>query len=126
MRTHGMHGAHGIIGISLHFMLATGAGEAETKTIPTAEAGVAAPRCTVGQGVMTNAVKECGGNRDFEFPQRVNAVRRVGPQSWQIDGSHRIDAQDVPEIFGTATYTLTRDRLALTRAGETSKWVRCR
>ncbi len=77
-------------------------------------------------GVMMISERERGGNRDFEFPQRINAMRRLGPQAWQIDGSHRIDAQDVPEIFGTATYTLTHDGIALTREGAVSRWVRCR
>ena len=53
-------------------------------------------------------------------------MRRVGPQAWQIDVSHRVDALDVPAIFGTATYTLTRDGLALTRDSATSIWVWCR
>lgn len=77
-------------------------------------------------GVMVISERERGGNYEFEYPQRINAVRRIKPQSWQIDGSHRIDVQDVPEIFGSATYTLTRDGLTLTREGTTSKWVRCR
>lgn len=77
-------------------------------------------------GVMDISAGERGGNRDLEYSQRINAVRRVAPQSWQVDGSHRVDAQDAPEIFDTATYTLTRDGLTLTRQDETSKWVRCR
>ncbi|WP_162559760.1 hypothetical protein [Methylobacterium radiodurans] len=76
--------------------------------------------------VMVISERERSGNRQFEFPQRINAVRRLGPQAWQIAGSHRIDVQDVPEIFGTATYTLTRDGLLLAQEGETSKWVKCR
>ena len=55
-----------------------------------------------GHGVMEIAVSERRGNRAFEFPQCVNAVRRVGERAWQIDGSHRIDSVDVPEIFGSA------------------------
>ncbi|WP_237481878.1 hypothetical protein [Lichenibacterium dinghuense] len=66
------------------------------------------------------------GNREFEFPERANAVRRVGPSSWQIDSSHTVDGLEVPEIFSTITYTLTRDGLTLTREGGASKWVRCR
>lgn len=77
-------------------------------------------------GVMVISERERSGNREFEFTQRINAVRRVGPQSWQIDGSHRIDAQDVPEIFASTTYTLTRDGLASTRAGAVSRWMKCR
>ena len=75
---------------------------------------------------MTIFAGERGGNRDFEFPQRVNAVRRVGPRAWQIDGSHQVDTQDVPEIFGSATYTLTRVGLTLKRDGSTTSLVQCR
>jgi len=77
-------------------------------------------------GVMMITAQERSGNREFEYPQRINAIRRVGPKAWQIDGSHRIDVQDVPEIFGFATYALTPDGLTLTREGSTSRWVRCR
>lgn len=75
--------------------------------------------------VMVIAGQEREGNREFEFTQRINGVRRLGAGSWQIDGSHRIDAHDVPEIFDSATYTLTRAGLKLTRDGATSAWVRC-
>lgn len=75
--------------------------------------------------VMVISSQERGGTRDFEFPQRVDVVRQTGPRSWQIDGSHRIDALDVPEVFGTATYTLTPVGLELKRDGVVSVWTRC-
>ncbi|WP_237480597.1 hypothetical protein [Lichenibacterium dinghuense] len=76
--------------------------------------------------VMVIAPAGRTGNREFEFPERANAVRRVGPGSWQIDSSHTVDGLDPPEILSTATYMLTRDELTLTREGAASKWVRCR
>lgn len=76
--------------------------------------------------VMVIALAGRTGNREFEFPERANAVRRVDPGSFQIDSSHTVDGLDTPEIFSTATYTLTRDGLTLTRDGLASKWVRCR
>lgn len=75
--------------------------------------------------VMAITAQERAGNREFEFPQRINEVRHLGSRSWQIDSSHRVDARDVPEIFGSATYTLTRAGLKLTRDGTTSIWVLC-
>lgn len=76
-------------------------------------------------GVLNIARQERTGNREFEFRQRINSVRRVGPQSWQVYGSHRIDAADEPEIFTTTTYTLTRDGLSM---GQNSSqvWLQCR
>ena len=76
--------------------------------------------------VMVIAPAEQTGNREFEFPERANAVRRVGPGSWQIDSSHTVDGLDAPEIFSTATYTLTRDGLTISSKEGASKWVRCR
>lgn len=65
--------------------------------------------------VMVIAPAEQTVNREFEFPERANAVRRVGPGSWQTDSSHTVDGLDTPEIVSTATYTLTRAGLTLTR-----------
>lgn len=76
--------------------------------------------------VMVIAPAGRTGNREFEFPERANVVRRVDSGSWQIDSSHTVDGLDPSEIFSTATYTLTRDGLTLTREGAASKWVRCR
>nr|WP_137829492.1 hypothetical protein [Methylobacterium sp. L1A1] len=66
------------------------------------------------------------GAYEYEFPQRINAVRAVGRGAWEIDGSHRIDDATVPEIFQSSSYRLTRDRLALRQHGRVSDWVRCR
>ncbi|MCC0809021.1 hypothetical protein FPV16_22935 [Methylobacterium sp. W2] len=77
-------------------------------------------------GVLTISPQERSGTRNFEFPQRINAIRRVGQASWEVDGSHAIDDVEQPEIFGTTTYTLTRGGLALKRDGTTSSWVQCR
>jgi hypothetical protein len=70
--------------------------------------------------------QERNGNRTFVYTQRVNAVRRVGPQAWEIDGMHRIDDLETPDIFSMDTYTLTRDGLTLGTGKTASKWVKCR
>ncbi|KQO49441.1 hypothetical protein ASF24_09905 [Methylobacterium sp. Leaf86] len=70
-------------------------------------------------GVLTISPLERSGTRDFEFPQKINAVRRIGQAAWEVDGSHTIDDVEEPEIFGTTTYTLTRAGLSLRRAGTT-------
>lgn len=62
-------------------------------------------------------------SREYEWPQRVNAVRAAG--RWEIDGSHCIDDATVPEIFQSSTYRLTRDGLVLRQQGRVSEWVRC-
>ncbi|GJE15613.1 hypothetical protein [Methylobacterium marchantiae] len=77
-------------------------------------------------GVLTISLQERTGTRDFEFPQKVNAVRRVGQAAWEVDGSHAIDDVEQPEIFATTTYSLTRGGLSLKRDGTTSSWVQCR
>jgi hypothetical protein len=53
-------------------------------------------------------------------------VRRVGRQAWEIDGSHRIDDLETPDIIDTTTYTLTRDGLVLGTGKTASKWIKCR
>ena len=66
------------------------------------------------------------GSRQFEWPQRINAVRTLGQGGLEIDGSHRIDDATVPEIFQSNTYRLTRDGFELRQQGHMSEWVRCR
>ncbi|KQU25486.1 hypothetical protein ASG63_20460 [Methylobacterium sp. Leaf94] len=66
------------------------------------------------------------GSREFEFTQRINAVRALGRGVWEIDGTHRIDDATVPEIFQSSTYRLTLDGFELGQRGQASKWVRCR
>lgn len=66
------------------------------------------------------------GSRDYEWPQRINAVRPISRGTWAIDGSHKIDDVTVPEIFQSSTYQLTRDGFVLRQQGRVSEWVRCR
>ena len=65
------------------------------------------------------------GAYEYEFPQRVNAVRSLGRSTWEIDGSHRIDDATIPEIFQTNTYRLNRDGFVLRQQGQVSEWIRC-
>ncbi|MCJ2128608.1 hypothetical protein [Methylobacterium sp. E-045] len=77
-------------------------------------------------GVLTISLQERTGTRDFEFPQKINAVRRISQAAWEVDGSHTIDDVEQPEIFGTTTYSITRGGLSLKRDGTTSNWVQYR
>lgn len=78
-------------------------------------------------GVLVISEWGRSGNRAFEFPQRINVVRRAGDGSWEIDGSHDVDGLDEP-ISTTTTYTLTRQGLTVRIKGDdaTTNWVRCR
>lgn len=65
------------------------------------------------------------GAYEYEFPQRMNAVRSLGRGVWEIDGSHQIDDAMVLEIFETSTYRMTRDGFELRQQGHVSKWMCC-
>ena len=77
-------------------------------------------------GWMVISAEDRVGSREYEWPQRINAVRTVGRGAWEIDGSHRIDDVTVPEIFQSSIYQLTRDGFVLRQLGGVSEWVRCR
>ncbi len=74
--------------------------------------------------VIEIAERSSSGNDEEGFVERVNVVRRIGAQAWQIDTSHTVDGQD-GEIFSTATYTLTRNGLKI-GLGKSQNWVSCR
>ncbi|MCJ2084160.1 hypothetical protein [Methylobacterium sp. J-090] len=79
-----------------------------------------------GNETLIISPQERTGNRTFEYAQRVNAVRRVGPRAWEVDGTHRINDPELLDFFGMETYTLTRDGLTLGSGRTASRWVRCR